>query len=89
MTRTIGRCRRRRIGGFLAIMLALVSVSAGAGAGGQAQEAIIIGQVTDESGGVLPGVTVTAESAPFRSKFTSPRSSAPAGTEDRAAAECL
>src|SRR5437773_210099 len=31
-------------------------------AAGQGQEATIIGQVTDESGAVLPGVTVTATS---------------------------
>jgi hypothetical protein len=35
---------------------------AGATAAGQTQEASIIGQVTDESGAILPGVTVTATS---------------------------
>ena len=34
----------------------------GAALAGQGQEAMIIGRVTDESGAVLPGVTVTATS---------------------------
>lgn len=58
MNRTLGRSRRAlRI---LIVIGLLQAVSAMAAA--QTQEASIIGQVTDESGAVLPGVTVTATS---------------------------
>ncbi len=45
----------------LLLTCCLVS-SAGLAFGGQGQDASIVGQVTDESGAVLPGVTVTATS---------------------------
>src|SRR5262249_62171967 len=40
----------------------LLIYDAGLASAGQGQDASIIGQVTDESGAVLPGVTVTASS---------------------------
>ena len=46
----------------LAMMMVSLLAFANLAAAGQAQEASIIGQVTDESGAVLPGVTVTATS---------------------------
>lgn len=45
-----------------ALSRALIMVVASASAAAGQQEAAIIGQVTDESGAVLPGVTVTASS---------------------------
>src|SRR5258706_15239888 len=50
------RSRRRRVLLILMFLLWLVPVA------GYAQEAVILGRVTDESGAVLPGVTVTATS---------------------------
>ena len=47
------------------LLVLVIGLCVGPGAdlaiAGQAQEASIIGQVTDESGAVLPGVTVTAK----------------------------
>ena len=53
----IGDCLRRRLvfGAFLVCGLAF-------GSPAWAQDATIFGQVTDESGAVLPGVTVTVSS---------------------------
>ncbi len=51
------RCKRWRAAAC-ALTMVVASVSAAAGQ----QEAAIIGQVTDESGALLPGVTVTASS---------------------------
>ncbi len=51
----------RRLLLFVLVLLSVLALAAPVRAG-QAQEASIIGQVTDESGGVLPGVTVTATS---------------------------
>ena len=48
---------RRRVVPVLALMLCLAPAASQA-----QQEAGILGQVTDESGAVLPGVTVTAKS---------------------------
>jgi Carboxypeptidase regulatory-like domain/TonB dependent receptor-like, beta-barrel len=56
---------RRFCGNLLPLVAAIalgVFCSAHAAWAGQAQEASIIGQITDESGAVLPGVTVTATS---------------------------
>jgi hypothetical protein len=47
--------------GFVAILVSLASL-VGSPAAGQGGDASIIGQVTDQSGAVLPGVTVTATS---------------------------
>ena len=47
--------------GLMVIIVSLVAF-AGSPAAGQGTTASIIGQVTDQSGGVLPGVTVTATS---------------------------
>src|SRR5262245_34970930 len=47
---------------FTAVLIACLMALAGRTLAAQAQEANIIGQVTDESGAVLPGVTVTATS---------------------------
>ena len=60
MERAFARFDRR----LLLIVFVLLSVLALAApmSAGQAQEASIIGQVTDESGAVLPGVTVTTTS---------------------------
>src|SRR6266849_8396017 len=54
---------RRRVAVSLSIFLSMSagSLSELAGAA-QAQEAVILGRVTDESGAVLPGVAVTAAS---------------------------
>ena len=48
-------------GGLLVILFSLASF-ASSPAAGQGGDASIIGQVTDQSGAVLPGVTVTATS---------------------------
>ncbi len=62
MIKTLGRvCGRRAAGVSMAAFWCVLAL-ARAARGGQAQEASIIGQVTDESGAVLPGVTVTATS---------------------------
>jgi len=54
------RCRRLILGALLTIVLLAFAVRADAG---QAQTSgSIVGRVTDESGAVLPGVTVTAKS---------------------------
>lgn len=47
---------------MLALLVVLLICTAGLASAGQGQDASIIGQVTDESGAVLPGVTVTASS---------------------------
>ena len=44
------------------MIVSLVAVASPAAAGQQDLTASIIGQVTDQSGAVLPGVTVTATS---------------------------
>ena len=49
------------LGGLVAALVTSM-VAAAVAAAGQGQDATIIGQVTDESGAVLPGVTVTATS---------------------------
>src|SRR5262245_8560124 len=57
MDSALGTPRRRTVFGILLLSLALLPVP------GQAQqEAAILGQVTDDTGAVLPGVTVTATS---------------------------
>ena len=48
--------------GLTAIFVSLVSFTSSPAAGQQDLTASIIGQVTDQSGAVLPGVTVTATS---------------------------
>ena len=58
--RSIGR--RRNLAVFVGLLALLVPTRA-ASAGQVAAAASIIGQVTDESGAVLPGVTVTARSS--------------------------
>jgi hypothetical protein len=59
MISALGKSRHRvRIAALMLVTLAMFEV----GLAGQGQEAIIIGRVTDESGAVLPGVTVTATS---------------------------
>jgi hypothetical protein len=61
MTRARSRSPRRRL--FPAIILGLYLMLHGVVAlAGQGEEASIIGRVTDESGAVMPGVTVTATS---------------------------
>jgi hypothetical protein len=61
MSSSIERSGRRRVVLTFGLTLCLLPFGALALAG-QGQEASIIGQVTDESGGLLPGVTVTARS---------------------------
>ena len=61
MTSTIEQSRRGPVLLIPVLVWCLVSL-ADLAVAGQGQEASIIGQVTDESGGVLPGVTVTATS---------------------------
>ena len=56
MDRTFDRSRGRRVLLILVFLLCLAPVAS------YAQEAVILGRVTDESGAVLPGVTVTATS---------------------------
>ncbi len=58
MTGTFEKCRWRRI--LLILVICWLLPPADLALAGQAQEASIIGQVTDESGAVLPGVTATA-----------------------------
>lgn len=58
MFRPFERCNRRWFLFVLALFFSLVPLAETA----SAQEASIIGQIKDESGGVLPGVTVTATS---------------------------
>ena len=60
MAHEIGAAARKRasVGALVAVAL----IVAEAVAGGQGQEAVILGRVTDESGAVLPGVTVTTKS---------------------------
>ena len=65
MEGTLVRSNGRRLLLVLALVLSLVPPAMA-----QTQEASIIGQVTDESGGVLPGVTVTATSPAYRSPVT-------------------
>ena len=55
------RSRRRHVLLILVLVSCLVPM-ANLALAGQGQEASIIGQVSDQSGGVLPGVTVTATS---------------------------
>src|SRR5437667_7924978 len=54
--------RRRRARLIICVLATSLWRSTGFASAAQAQEASIIGQVTDESGAVLPGVTVTATS---------------------------
>jgi len=56
MVRNCDRSRRQRALLILVLLLGLTPVAA------SAQEAVILGRVTDESGAVLPGVIVTATS---------------------------
>src|SRR5215510_14559726 len=58
MPRPLQGCSRRWFPLVLQVVLCFVAFAEIA----SAQEASIIGQVKDESGGVLPGVTVTATS---------------------------
>ena len=51
-----------RIGGLVALLVALAAVPAAAQGGGASQTGAIQGRVTDTSGAVLPGVTVTISS---------------------------
>jgi hypothetical protein len=60
MSSTRERSRARRLLSIFLFVLCLLR--ADVTVAGQAPEATIIGQVTDESGAVLPGVTVTATS---------------------------
>ena len=55
MDSIVGRSHRQHILAFLTVALVLLPLSSLA-----QQEAGILGQVTDETGAVLPGVTVTA-----------------------------
>ncbi len=55
--------RRQAIAFFFVFLLAAGSVPAFAQGGGASSTGSITGEVTDDSGGVLPGVTVTATSA--------------------------
>jgi hypothetical protein len=62
MCRSDGESRTQRLLWLCAVGLCLVLVADRAVAGQAAAAGSIIGQVKDESGGVLPGVTVTAKS---------------------------
>jgi hypothetical protein len=62
MTRSFGRIGKRPSRSTAILTLAGCIVLARPSVAGQGQEASIIGQVTDESGALLPGVTVTATS---------------------------
>ena len=62
MFRTFKVSRRRHFVVGLALILCLFPIADAAHAGQAQQEASIIGRVTDDSGGILPGVTVTATS---------------------------
>lgn len=62
MFRTFEGSRSRRVAVGLASILSLFPLADASGAGQAQQEASIVGQVTDESGAILPGVTVTATS---------------------------
>lgn len=53
------RCRRHVIAAITLLTVSLV----GTPAAGQGTSASIVGRVTDESGGILPGVTVVATSS--------------------------
>jgi len=68
--------RRRRARLIICVLATSLWRSTGFASAAQAQEASIIGQVTDESGAVLPGVTVTATSQHYRClrSLTSPTS---------------
>src|SRR5262245_65970795 len=59
MPRLLGLTRASSVS---ALSVVLLIYTAGLASTGQGQDASIIGQVTDESGAVLPGVTVTASS---------------------------
>jgi len=59
--RTSGSDTCRVRGGLIAVMIGVVAL-ASSPAAGQGTSASIIGQVTDDSGAVLPGVTLTATS---------------------------
>lgn len=61
MQDTSGQWSRREVRGFFVRAACLVALSS-VPAAGQGQAGSIIGQVQDESGAVLPGVTVTATS---------------------------
>jgi hypothetical protein len=56
MDRAFDRSRRRRVLLILVFLLCLAPVAS------YAQEAVILGRVTDDTGAILPGVTVTATS---------------------------
>lgn len=60
MARELNASRRRRVGFALSWLVGCAGL--GVTAAGQGQEAVIVGRVTDTSGAVLPGVTVTATS---------------------------
>src|ERR1700687_1545524 len=62
MNATLDRSTRQRAFFVLVLMVCLLPVADLAFAGQAQQEASIIGQVTDTSGAILPGVTVTATS---------------------------
>src|ERR1700675_1810922 len=57
----LSKCRQARYGVVLVCVLVGAISLAGVAMAGQ-QQASIFGQVKDESGGVLPGVTVSAKS---------------------------
>jgi carboxypeptidase family protein len=65
-----GRFEKARAGGFFAFVICLCLCPLGHEASAQTA-AGILGQVRDESGGVLPGVTVTAESPALQVKAVS------------------
>src|SRR5688572_4354038 len=53
---------RWRVGLLIATVVGSLGLASGVAVAGQSSGGSIIGQVTDESGAVLPGVTVTATS---------------------------
>src|SRR3954470_5696686 len=61
MSELSGRSRRVRVG-IAGMMVLLGLIGADIGVAAQSLDAVILGRVTDESGAVLPGVTVTAAS---------------------------
>src|SRR5918995_7435079 len=69
MNSTLERLQIRRPSFTLVLACCLVLL-ARPGVAGQGLEASIIGQVTDESGAVLPGVTVTATSPALQVRQT-------------------
>jgi hypothetical protein len=68
MRTTLGVFRHGEVLGVLVVWFTLVAFHERASA--QATEASIIGQVTDESGAVLPGVTVTVTSPALQVQST-------------------